>query len=358
MDHIVLVVDDDVTSLRQATNILEKEYRVAAAINGAMTFKYLENNSPDLILLDLNMPDMDGFEILDRLKGDSVRSKIPVIFLTATQSPQSEAKCLGAGAVDYVSKPYVPLVLKSRVQRALELYAYKNRLESIVREQAAEIFKRTEQISKIQSAVILGMANLIEERDNSTGHHVKNTQAYVEMISRALEERGLFPEVIDDQYRSMLVKVSPLHDIGKIKITDLILQKPGKLSKEEFQIMQNHARYGADILDDILGGVEDAEYLNLARDVALYHHERWDGNGYPEGLRGEEIPLGARIMAIADVFDALYEDRVYHRGVRSIDDVLSIMEDSAGTQFDPVITEVFLSLKDEIEAYVEKEDAL
>ena len=202
------------------------------------------------------------------------------------------------------------------------------------------------------------MANLIEERDNSTGRHVKNTKTYVDLLSAALMEKELFPETLDEAYREKLIKAAPLHDVGKIKITDLILQKPGKLSEEEYRIIQSHTRYGADIVEEILGGIEDPEYLEIARDVALYHHERWDGNGYPEGLLAEEIPLSARIMAIADVFDALCEDRVYHRGIRSVDTVLSIIEESGGTQFDPTLTEVFVGLRDKLKAYVEDEDTV
>ena len=357
MNKIVLVVDDDVTSLKLATGILEKEYRVAAAVSGTMAFKYLENNKPDLILLDINMPDMDGFEVMEKLKANPEYAKIPVIYLTASQTPQTEAKCLDSGAVDFVSKPYVPLVLKSRVQKTLELNDYRNKLEGIAKEQTKEAMAKNEQINDIQNAVIVGMANLIEERDNSTGYHVKNTQEYVRMLCEEIRRNGLHTDILTDTYITMLTKAAPLHDVGKIKITDLILQKPGKLSEEEYKIIQNHTRYGADIIDVILGGVEDADYLEIARDVALYHHERWDGNGYPEGLRGDEIPLGARIMAIADVFDALYADRVYRRGIRPIETVLSIIEEASGTQFDPEITKVFLGMKDELKAYVEKEEA-
>lgn len=358
MNKIVLLVDDDVTSLKQAGNILEKHFRVASAISGKAAFKYLEKNTPNLILLDLNMPEMDGYEVMEQLNAHPEYRKIPVIFLSAMQTPQSEARCLSSGAVDFVSKPYVPQVLISRVQRTLELYEYRNSLESRVEKQALDIMHHDEQIEEIQNAVILGMANLIEERDSGTGHHVKNTLTYVRMLTNALRERKIYPEILTEEYSEMLVKVAPLHDVGKIKITDLILQKPGKLSDDEFRIMQNHTRYGADIMEDILGGVEDAKYMMIARDVALYHHERWDGNGYPDGLRGDEIPLSARIMAIADVFDAISQDRVYHRGIRSIDTVLSIIEESSGTQFDPKITEVFLSLKDQLREHLEKEDIL
>lgn len=350
MEQIILIVDDDPTSLKLATGILEDEYRVAAAISGEMAFKYLAKNRPDLILLDLIMPDVDGFEVMKGLRGDPELSKIPVMFLSASQTPQAEAQCFESGAVDYVSKPYVPQVLKSRVHRILELYNYRNHLETMVIEQ-------THQIGYIQDAVIIGMANLIEERDTSTGFHVKNTQTYVRLLAEAMIEQGVYPEVLDEAYKEKLIKAAPLHDVGKIKITDLILQKPGRLSEDEYKVIQNHTRYGADIIEEILGGIEDADYLELARDVALYHHERWDGNGYPEGLAGEEIPLCARIMAIADVFDALCEDRVYHRGIRSVDTVLSIIEESGGTQFDPTLVEVFKSLRDKLKAYVEDEDS-
>lgn len=353
MEHIILVIDDDITSLKRATSILDTDYRVAAATSGEMAFKYLEKNTPDLILLDLNMPDMNGFEVMEKLKEDPEQSKIPVMFVAAMQDPQSEAKCIEAGAVDFVNKPFIPQVLKSRVKSVLELYDYRNHLESMVNDQAKKIGEQTDRISDIQDAVIVGMANLIEERDNSTGHHVKNTQAYVKMICDELYRREMYPNILTEQYRDHLIKAAPLHDVGKIKITDNILQKNGKLSEEEYKIIQNHSRYGADIVEEILGEIEDADYLNVARDVALYHHERWDGTGYPEGLHGEEIPLGARIMAIADVFDALYEDRVYHRGMYSTDKVFSILEESAGTQFDPNIVEVFMTLGDKVREYTE-----
>ena len=357
MDKIILVVDDDVTSLKLASGILGKQYRIASAINGAAAFKYLEKNIPHLILLDLNMPDMDGFEVIERLKASPQHRNIPVIFLSAQQTPQNEAQRISAGAVDYVSKPYVPQVLLSRVQRTLELYDSRERLEAVVAEQANDLKQQTKHIDEIQNAMILGMANLIEERDSGTGYHVKNTQAYVKMLSKALRQRHMFPDILTDEYVDLLVKAAPLHDVGKIKITDLILQKPGKLSEDEYRIMQNHTRYGADIMEDILGGVEDSpQYLEIARDVALYHHERWDGNGYPEGLKGNDIPLCARIMAVADVFDALTADRVYHRGIRSIDTVLTILEDSSGTQFDPAIVKVFVSLKDQLEDHLAKEE--
>lgn len=358
MDKIVLVVDDDITSLKLASSILEKEYRVASAISAAAALSYLEKNKPHLILLDLNMPDMDGFAMMEKLQARPDLAKIPVIFISANQTPGSEAKCISAGAIDYVAKPYVPQVLFNRVKRTMELYDSREMLEKLMEQQAREIKTQNEHIEEIQNAVILGMANLIEERDSGTGYHVKNTQRYVELLCQALKKHRSYAPVMTDEYMNYLVKAAPLHDVGKIKITDLILQKPGKLSDDEFRIMQNHTRFGADIIEDILGGVEDESYLKIARDVALYHHERWDGNGYPEGLRGNDIPLSARIMAIADVFDALSADRVYHRGIKSIDTVLNIIEDSAGTQFDPNLARIFVGLKDELQRHLEEEDLL
>ena len=349
---IILVVDDDMTSLKLAKNILEKEYRVATVNAGTLVFKYLMKNTPDLILLDLNMPDMDGFEVMEQIRVHPIYSNIPVIFLTANQDPQSEAKCLETGAIDFVAKPFVPLVLKSRVRRTIELYGYRSQLESMVTQQAHVIGASNERIASIQNAVIIGMANLIESRDMSTGKHVRNTQHYVEMICNALHEQGLYRDILTEEYRNNTIKAAPLHDVGKIKISDMILKKPGRLTEEEFRMMQKHAAYGAEIIDDILGDVEDEEYIRVARAIALSHHERWDGRGYPSGMKGEEIPLCARIMAIADVFDALYEERVYKKAIRPLAKTMAMIEAERGCQFDPVITDVFMGLADELRIYV------
>jgi len=357
MEKIILVVDDDMTSLKLAKNILDQEYRVAAVNSGATVFRYLEKNTPDLILLDLNMPEMDGFEVMEKLKEDPAYAAIPVVFLTANQDPASEASCLESGAIDFVGKPFVPLVLKTRVKRILELMEYRGRLEQMVEQQSATITARTERITGIQNAIIVGMANLIESRDKSTGRHVKNTQAYVRMIADALYEKGLFKGVLTEEYKNNMIKAAPLHDVGKIKVPDSILMKPGKLTQEEFERVKTHVTEGAKIIDEILGDVEEPEYISVARDIAEYHHEKWNGTGYPEGLVGEDIPLCARVMAIADVFDALYEDRVYKRGIRPLSLTLQYIEDGKGNHFDPEITDVFLSLKHELCEYLgEKEN--
>ena len=344
MSEVILVVDDDTANLMLAKKILGNDFRIAAANSGEAACRYLEHNRPDLVLVDINMPEMDGYELVAKMKENPQWRSISVIFLTADKNEDTEVRCFQAGAVDFVGKPFLPEVLTSRVKRTLELERYRNGLEKMVEEQAEQLTGALRRISDIQEHVIMGMANLIESRDGSTGKHGKNTQTYVRMIAEELERRGLFPDVLTRDYIEKLCKAAPLHDVGKIQVPDSILQKPGRLTEEEYNRIKDHTSCSSAILDEIIGDVEEEDYIRLAKDVAMYHHERWDGRGYPRGLKGEEIPLGARIMALADVFDALYEERCYKPAMRPIEKIYQILEEGKGTQFDPVITEVFLSL--------------
>ena len=348
MSEVVLVVDDDTANLMLAKKILGGDYRIAAANSGEAALRYLDNNRPNLILADINMPDMDGFEMVTKIKQNPQWRSIPVIFLTADKNEETEIRCFKAGAVDFVGKPFLPDILTSRVNRTLELERYRNDLEKMVEEQAQLLTGALRRISAIQEHVIMGMANLIESRDGSTGKHVKNTRMYVKMIAEELENKGLFPDIINKDYIEKLCKAAPLHDVGKIQVPDSILQKPGKLTTEEYEQIKKHTVCSAAILDDIIGDVEEEEYVRMVKDVAMCHHERWDGKGYPKGLSGEEIPLCARIMAIADVFDALYEERCYKPAIRPIERIYEILEEGKGTQFDPVITEVFLGMDEQL----------
>lgn len=348
MNQVILVVDDDTSNLALAQKILGKEYRIAAANSGAVALKYLENNCPDLILLDINMPEMDGFQVLEKMKQMERFTNIPVIFLTADNDPETETRCFATGAVDFVAKPFIPDVLMSRVRKTLELETYRTNLENMVEEQTRIITARTRRISQIQEQVIMGMATLIETRDNSTGKHVKNTKTYVKMIAQELKARNIYADILTDDYIMNVYKAAPLHDVGKIKISDAILRKPGKLTEEEYNSMKLHSVYGREIINEIIGGVEDPEYVKIAEDIAMYHHERWDGTGYPIGLKGEDIPLCARIMALADVFDALYEERCYKEPIRPVFKIMQTLMEGRGTQFDPLITDVFVSLEQEI----------
>ncbi|MCM1183021.1 MAG: response regulator [Roseburia sp.] len=344
MKNIILVVDDDKTNLALAQKILLPYYRIAACNSGTAALKYLENNRPDLILLDINMPDPDGFAVMERLQAQEKTKAIPVIFLTADNLAETEIKCFQVGAMDFVVKPFIPDILLSRVGKTLELSQYRNNLENMVREQAEKITEDARRISLIQDSVIVGMANLIESRDGSTGKHVKNTQMYVRMIADELHSRGLFAAELTPEYIEDLCKAAPLHDVGKIKVPDAILQKPGKLTPEEFDAMKLHTTYSRKIIHTIIGDVEDAHYVQIVEDIAMYHHERWDGSGYPTGLAGDSIPLAARIMSVADVFDALYEERCYKPPIRPIERIMQIMSEGRGTQFDPVIIDVFMEM--------------
>lgn len=344
MKNIILVVDDDKTNLTLAHKILLPHYRIAATNSGMGALKYLESNHPDLILLDINMPEMDGFEVMEKLRNNPETQSIPVIFLTADNLAETEIKCFQMGAMDFVVKPFVPDILLSRVDKTIELDQYRHNLERMVKEQADKITEDARRINMIQDSVIVGMANLIESRDGSTGRHVKNTQTYVKMIANELHERNLFPAELTEEYIQNLCKAAPLHDVGKIKIPDAILQKPGKLLPEEFEEMKLHTTYSHKIIQTIIGDIEDEHYVQIVKDIAMHHHERWDGNGYPAGLAGDSIPLSARIMSVADVFDALYEERVYKPPIRPIERIIQIMSEGRGTQFDPVIIDVFMEM--------------
>ena len=348
MKKIILVVDDDKTNLMLAQKILLPDYRIAATNSGKAALKYLENNRPDLILLDINMPEMDGFEVMTQILQNEETASIPIIFLTADNQAETEIRCFQMGAMDFVGKPFIPDVLLSRVSKTIELEQYRSNLEKMVNEQAEMLMEDARRISNIQDSVIIGMANLIESRDGSTGRHVKNTQIYVKMIADELYKRHLFSDELTTDFIEEIRKAAPLHDVGKIKVPDAVLMKPGKLTEEEFEQMKTHTTQSKKIIQMIIGDVEDDHYVQLVEDIAMFHHERWDGSGYPMGLAGEDIPLAARIMAVADVFDALYEERVYKPPIRPAERILQIMMEGRGTQFDPVIIDVFMEMMPEM----------
>lgn len=339
--ELILLVDDDVSNLRRAQKILGEDYRISATSSGKMALSVLEKVTPQLILLDVNMPEMDGFETLAAIRQRKGGESIPVVFLTGDNDAATETRCFDAGATDFIAKPFVSQVLISRVKRILENKHYQDHLEEMVSAQV-------ETITRIQEEVITGIANLIESRDGSTGIHVKNTQNCVRLLTQELRRRGMYADILNQEYETNTIKASVLHDIGKIKIADAILLKPGKLDEDEFEIMKTHSALGSEIVMNIIGNVENEDYVEIARQIARHHHERWDGNGYPDHLAGEEIPLCARIMAVADVFDALYQERCYKPPIRPISKVFKIMEENSGTQFDPELIKVFLSLEKEI----------
>lgn len=344
MSKVILVVDDDRTNLIMAERLLGNEYTIVSVTSGEQAIKFLSKRKPDLILLDINMPEMDGFEVMRNIKGNENWEKIPVIFLTADRDTETEVECLQMGAVDFVGKPFEPEIVRNRIRRTLEIEEYRKDLEGVVRRQTAKI-------EKIQREIIISLANMIESRDGSTGQHVKRTSRYVEMIIEQLNARGMFAEEIDSAFIYNLVKAAPMHDIGKIKIRDDILQKPGKLDDKEFEEMKQHSSEGGKIIRMIMEKIEEKDYIEVAYNVATFHHEKWNGKGYPDGLAGEQIPLEARIMAVADVFDALVSKRCY-KDAMPLDKAFDIIEESKGEHFDPQIAQVFLELRPQIEEYL------
>ncbi len=341
MKKTILVVDDDKSNLMIAQKVLGEEYRVAAVNSGKLAFQYLEKNEPVLILLDIQMPEMDGFEVIRRLQEDEKWCKIPVIFLTADRSPQTEEACFQMGAVDYIGKPFIPAIMQQRVRRTIELEDYRRNLEAMVQQQL-------ERITQLQQDIIITMANLIESRDGTTGEHVKHSSIYTEYLIKKMQETGLYKEQLTAEFVGYIKSAAPMHDIGKITVPDNILRKPEALTEEEYRIMKLHAAEGARLIQENMGRLAEPEFVKIASNVANFHHERWNGQGYPEGLKGEEIPLESRIMAVADVFDALVAKRQYKNGMTP-EEARAIMENGRGEIFEAELFDVFFSDMDQLE---------
>ena len=337
----ILVIDDNKTTLAMAKQAIGDEYTVIAVITGYQALKYLEREIPDLILLDLNMPDMDGKQTMRRMKSNEKWADIPIIVLTVENSPQTEVECLEMGAIDFIAKPFVPQVMKSRIARALELEDYRRRLQ-------LDNEKKRMQLEKMKSQTIMVLANMIDTRDTVTGVHVRRVSAIVETLVKKMRAAGMYPEFLDDRYVLSITLAAPLHDIGKIKIPDTVLKKQGDLTEEEFELMKTHTIEGAKILQAFADEIDDNYYLLLGKDMAAYHHEWWNGKGYPYGLRGTKIPFCARVLAVADVFDALISKRSYKQQM-TFDQAFDIIKKGSGGHFDPEIVDMFLRIRPEIE---------
>lgn len=338
MYHL-LIVDDDKINLTVARNALSGTYKVTAVTSGEQALKFLQNNLCDLILLDINMPDMDGFEVMARIRENPANADIPIIFLTADNDPQVESRCLKEGAMDFITKPFVQNVMLSRIGHALELEALRQDLEG-------QLEARTLHIKYIQEMMVLGMATMVESRDMSTGGHIKRTSMVVKIFAERLSNKL---DGMTESFLDMVIRAAPMHDLGKIAVDDRVLRKQGRFTPEEYEEMKKHSAEGARIVKQILEGVEDPSFVTIAENVAHYHHEKWDGSGYPDRLTGEAIPIEARIMALADVFDALVSKRCYKEAY-SYDNAFSIISDSIGTHFDPVLAKIFLECRTELEA--------
>lgn len=347
----ILVVDDTPDNLSLMRELLRKDYQVQLANGGERALKLAAMQpQPDLILLDIMMPVMDGYEVCRRLKADAATRDIPVVFLTAKADVEDEKRGLELGAVDYITKPISPPVVLARVKIHLALKAHADFLRDKSDFLEAEVSKRTREVLAIQDVTILAMATLAETRDLDTGNHIRRTQHYVKALAEKLRTHPRFAGVLTDNYIQMLFKSAPLHDIGKVGIPDRILLKPGRLTPEEFEIMKTHTTLGRDAIEhaEIQLGMP-VEFLSTAKEIALSHQEKWDGSGYPQGLAGEAIPLSARLMAVADVYDALISRRVYKNSVPH-EQAVAIIQEGRGVHFDPDITDAFVELQESFHA--------
>jgi putative two-component system response regulator len=359
----VLVVDDTKENLTVIGQLLRPFYHVRVANSGQRALQVADSEPrPDLILLDVMMPDMDGYQVLQGLRQKLYTRTIPVIFVTAMDGDEDEEHGLSLGAVDYVTKPIKPGLLLARVRAHLELKAARDALSRQNAELDAEVHLRMTENDLIKDFSLHALATLAEKRDNETGNHLRRTQAYIEALVEHLQAHPRFCGELDNtQARQRIAKAAPLHDIGKVGIPDAILLKPGKLTAQEFEIMKTHANMGAKAIGDAIVSVQRARtqsghaadvtqtaqslsFLETTREIAGSHHEKWDGSGYPEGLAGNAIPLSARLMALADVFDALLSKRHY-KSAFPLADTVDIIRQGRGQHFDPDIVDAFLALQ-------------
>lgn len=347
---IILIVDDSPENINVIKSVFKDIYKIKAATSGERALEIANSEEkPDIILLDIIMPGMNGYETIKRLKSNPNTAEIPVIFLTSKTELEDEKTGFDLGAVDYITKPINPAILFARVDTHLTLKKMRDELIEKNRYLEEEVQKRTKEISVIQDVTILAMGSLAEMRDNETGNHIRRTQYYVKLLAEHLAQKGLYKDILTPENITLLFKSAPLHDIGKIGIPDKILLKPGKLTPEEFEIMKEHTTIGRDALlaAESLLSVESS-FLRFAREITYSHHEWFNGQGYPQGLIGEEIPLSARLMALADVYDATRCKRVYKPSKDHSTAVEEILAER-GTHFDPVIVDAFVNLEKEFE---------
>jgi putative two-component system response regulator len=343
----VLVVDDTPTNIDVLKGILAESYFVQAAVSGKMALQIIARKKPDLILLDIMMPEMDGYEVCRLLKANEETRDIPVIFLTAKVEIKDETRGLELGAVDFISKPISPPILKERVKTHLELKLARDFLKRQNEILEEKVIERTQQMEEIQDVAMVALGSLAETRDPETGNHIRRTQRYVKLLALQLKDNPRFSHLLTPENITLLYKSAPLHDIGKVGVPDHILLKPGKLTPDEFEEMKKHTTYGRDAIAAAELTITRADnFLKFAKEIAYYHQEKWDGSGYPEGLSGDDIPVSARLMAVADVYDALISRRVYKPPYPHEKAVALILE-GKGSHFDPDMVDAFMEIADE-----------
>lgn len=333
----ILMVDDVKLNHAKAREVLEDTYTLYEAMSAAEAFDILEKITPDLILLDIIMPGMSGQDMVRILKKTPGYKNIPVIFLTADNSPEAEVDGFTLGIADYITKPFVAPVMKKRIETQIELAEYRNSLEEKVAE-------KVDELEKMYDVISLSFAGLVESRDGVTGGHLKNTGIYYKVFIQKLRELPQYKAQLSPIVVKKAIRSAPLHDVGKIAIKDAVLQSPNSLTTEEFEEMKDHSSIGGELFDYLKTQIPDKEFASIAADIARYHHEKWDGTGYPTGLKGENIPLIARIMSIVDVYDALTSERPYKEAF-SHEKAMAMIVEGSGTAFDPALVEEFVKLE-------------
>ena len=335
---IIFVVDDSPVNLTKAKQALDGSYRVLTLLSAENMFTLIEKITPDLILLDIEMPELDGFAALQRLKGDPKTKDIPIIFLTAYSDESRETRGLELGAVDFIAKPFSPPVLRNRISHHLQI-------EELINKQTELLKEKSQQLEQLNTSIISIIAELVENRDKLTGGHIERSTKYLRILIDGMLELGVYAQELKEWDKEAAIASARLHDVGKITVSDLILNKPGKLTKEEYEQIKTHAAAGEQIIDHMMKQTNGGIFLYYAKFFAGYHHEHWDGSGYPYGLKGEKIPLQGRIMAIVDVYDALVAERVY-KPPFSHEEAKRIIISEKGKHFDPKIVDVFSEIQD------------
>ncbi|MBL6957361.1 MAG: response regulator [Rhodospirillales bacterium] len=358
LDSKILIVDDTLVNITLLVDILGAEgYRnIFTTTDPREVETFLKIESFDLILLDIHMPEMSGIDVLQMLQDKQIDDYQPVLVLTAQTDDDTRRQALSLGAKDFLNKPFDRWEVLLRIRNLLETWVFYNRQKIRGDELEARVQQRTRQLNVVQDATIVAMGSLAETRDNETGNHIRRTQRYIRALAEKLGGLEQFRDQLTPETITLLFKSAPLHDIGKVGIPDRILLKPGRLDPDEFEIMKTHARLGEEAIEAAEGMIADEEagaFLAYAREIAIGHHEKWDGSGYPAGLSGGDIPLSARLMAVADVYDALISRRVY-KPPFTHEETVAMIEEGRGSHFDPVMVDAFLEIESEFRSIAEK----
>lgn len=345
----ILIVDDTTANLKVLSEMLKNQgFKARAVPSGRLAIQAAINNPPDLILLDINMPEMNGYEVCKILKENDKLKEIPVIFISALTETLDKVKAFCVGGVDYITKPFQFEEVKARVETHLKLSKFQMELERKNINLKEIVSQQVQDISNLQMTTIFAMAKLAQSRDDDTGKHLERVQLFCKLLAEQLGQSLKYKNSINEEFIENIINASPLHDIGKVGIPDNILLKPGKLSIEEFEIMKTHAMIGAETLEEVKSRYPKNDFITMGIDIARYHHEKWNGSGYPMGLIGEQIPLCARIMAVVDVYDALKSKRVY-KPAFSHRDSCEIIYKGNGVHFDPDLVQAFKEIEEQFE---------